>query len=305
MHLPRRAPRRRRSPIRGADAIMTLRRRARRRRAVTSSRSTACSTCPPAPTCAPRSPTRSTSPTRARSRPRASTRSTARMRDEHGLGLVDAVGLALAVPRAEVRAAALAGEHPAVAATDAARRRGAGRAPRSRTRRGSYRHDAGAVAALVDKGAASAAILCSPGVGRADPRRRRSTGVAHAAEDDVLLRPSRAPAWCSARSTDAAGARSSSADRPGGRGAEQRRRGRRGPRARPTRRPAAAASRPRSSDGRRRGTRRPASASSAGRRGATARTRATGRAGARRGRGALLADVGDVARSSPRRTRSS
>lgn len=86
---------------------------------------------------------------------------TARMRDEHGLGLVDASGLALAVPRAEVRAAALAGEHPAVAATDAAVVE-ALVVPRLPDASFHYRHDARAVAALVDKGAASAAILCSP-----------------------------------------------------------------------------------------------------------------------------------------------
>ena len=51
---------------------------------------------------------------------------TDRMRGEGGLGLADARGLALAIPRPEVRAAALAGEHPAVAATDAA----FGRSPR-------------------------------------------------------------------------------------------------------------------------------------------------------------------------------
>ena len=86
---------------------------------------------------------------------------TARMRVEHGLGLVDAAGLALAVPRAEVRAAALAGEHPAVAATDAAVVE-ALVVPRLPDASFHYRHDARAVAALVDKGAASAAILCSP-----------------------------------------------------------------------------------------------------------------------------------------------
>jgi uncharacterized protein (DUF1015 family) len=86
---------------------------------------------------------------------------TARMRAEHGLGLVDADGLALAVPRAAVRDAALAGEHPAVAGTDAAVVE-ALVVPRLPGAAFQYRHDAAAVAALVDKGAASAAILCSP-----------------------------------------------------------------------------------------------------------------------------------------------
>ena len=59
------------------------------------------------------------------------------------------------------RASALADEHPAVAATDAAVVEAlvVPRLPEATWR---YRHDAQAVAALVDKGAASAAILCSP-----------------------------------------------------------------------------------------------------------------------------------------------
>ena len=84
-----------------------------------------------------------------------------RMRTERGLGLVDARGLALAVPRAEMRGAALAGEHPAVAATDAAIIE-ALVVPRLPGATWDYRHDARAVAALVEKGAANAAILCSP-----------------------------------------------------------------------------------------------------------------------------------------------
>ena len=85
----------------------------------------------------------------------------ARMRTERGLGLVDGQGLALAVPRAEVRAAALAGEHPAVAATDAAVIE-ALVVPRLSGATWDYRHDARAVAAIVEKGAANAAVLCSP-----------------------------------------------------------------------------------------------------------------------------------------------
>jgi uncharacterized protein (DUF1015 family) len=85
----------------------------------------------------------------------------ARMRDEHGLGLVDAQGLALAVPRADVATRELASEHPAVAGTDAALVE-ALVVPRLPGATWQYRHDAAACAALVDKGAATAAILCSP-----------------------------------------------------------------------------------------------------------------------------------------------
>jgi uncharacterized protein (DUF1015 family) len=86
---------------------------------------------------------------------------TASMRNEHGLGIVDRTGLALAIPRAESRTAALANEHPAVAETDAAVIE-ALVVPRLADATWQYRHDALAVAALVDKGAATAAILCSP-----------------------------------------------------------------------------------------------------------------------------------------------
>jgi uncharacterized protein (DUF1015 family) len=84
-----------------------------------------------------------------------------RMADERGLGIVDHLGLAIARPRPDVRAKALAGEHPAVAATDAAVVE-ALVAPRVPDATWRYWHDAGVVAAQVDKGAASAAILCSP-----------------------------------------------------------------------------------------------------------------------------------------------
>jgi uncharacterized protein (DUF1015 family) len=77
------------------------------------------------------------------------------------LGLVDARGLALAIPRARARAEALAAEHPSVAATDAAVVE-ALVVPRLPEARWTYRHDAFGCAALVDKGAASAAVLCSP-----------------------------------------------------------------------------------------------------------------------------------------------
>ena len=53
-----------------------------------------------------------------------------------------------------------------------------------------FRDDAGATAALVEKGAADAAVLLRPVTVDADPRRRFRRG-AHAAEDDVL--PAQAP----------------------------------------------------------------------------------------------------------------
>jgi hypothetical protein len=67
----------------------------------------------------------------------------------------------VAHPRPDVRDAALAEEHPAVAATDAALVE-ALIVPRLPGAAWQYRHDARSVAALVDKGDVSAAILCSP-----------------------------------------------------------------------------------------------------------------------------------------------
>ena len=84
-----------------------------------------------------------------------------RMATEHGLGIVDSIGLALAVPRPEVREQALGGEHPAVATTDAALVETLV-VPRLPGATWAYRHDAHATAALVEKGAAGAAILCKP-----------------------------------------------------------------------------------------------------------------------------------------------
>jgi uncharacterized protein (DUF1015 family) len=84
-----------------------------------------------------------------------------RMAAEHALGLVDGAGLALAIPKPEARAAALADENPAVASTDAAvvETMVKPRLPGATWR---YWHDAAGVAAQVEKGAATAAILCSP-----------------------------------------------------------------------------------------------------------------------------------------------
>ena len=86
---------------------------------------------------------------------------TASMRAEGGLGIVDGRGLALAIPRPDARSAALAGEHPSVAATDAAVIETLV-VPRLTDATWQYRHDAQGVAALVEKGASTAAILCSP-----------------------------------------------------------------------------------------------------------------------------------------------
>jgi uncharacterized protein (DUF1015 family) len=98
-----------------------------------------------------------------------------RMANEGGLGLVDARGLALARPRAEVSAAALAAEPEPVRSTDAALVE-AVVAPRIPEATWEYRHDAVAVAALVDKRAASAALLLRP-VSVADTRAAALAGV--------------------------------------------------------------------------------------------------------------------------------
>jgi hypothetical protein len=83
------------------------------------------------------------------------------MRAEGALGIVDGRGLALARPDAGARTVALAEEHPAVAATDAAVVEAlvVPRLPRATWQ---YRHDAHAIAAAVDKGTAGAGILCTP-----------------------------------------------------------------------------------------------------------------------------------------------
>jgi uncharacterized protein (DUF1015 family) len=85
------------------------------------------------------------------------------MRVHHALGLVDAKGLALAVPRGAV-------EPPDSAVVESLV---VERLPEATWH---YRHDAQAVAALVDKGAASAAILCSP-VSVAETRAAALAGV--------------------------------------------------------------------------------------------------------------------------------
>ncbi len=146
----------------------------------------------------------------------------AAMHADHGLGIVDGRGLALAVPRAEVRAAALADEHPAVADTDTAVVE-AMVVPRLAEATWQYRHDARAVAALVDKGDRQRGDPVPARVGRADPRRGRRP-CADAAEDDVLL--TQAPYRDGVPHvglTSGGDPASGSAHRPGRRRAEQRR----------------------------------------------------------------------------------
>jgi uncharacterized protein (DUF1015 family) len=84
-----------------------------------------------------------------------------RMARDGGIGVVVADRLWVAVPDPAQRAQALAGENPAVAATDAAvvEEMVKPLLPEATWR---YWHDAGGVAAQVDKGTATAAILCSP-----------------------------------------------------------------------------------------------------------------------------------------------
>jgi uncharacterized protein (DUF1015 family) len=85
----------------------------------------------------------------------------ARMREVGALGLVDRHGVALARPRQEVVAPALAAEPEVVRGTDAALVERVV-VPRLPDAQWTYRHDALAVAAMVDKQMASAALLCTP-----------------------------------------------------------------------------------------------------------------------------------------------
>jgi uncharacterized protein (DUF1015 family) len=85
----------------------------------------------------------------------------ARMVERGALGLVDRAGVALARPRPEVVDPALLDEPEPVRATDAAVVERVV-VPRLAGALWAYRHDAVAAAALVDKGVASAALLCRP-----------------------------------------------------------------------------------------------------------------------------------------------
>jgi uncharacterized protein (DUF1015 family) len=84
-----------------------------------------------------------------------------RMTVDDAIGIVDTHGLALAHPTPAVRDAALAAVDPVVAGTDAALVEHVA-VPRLPEAQWTYRHDAAAVAALVDKGTASAALLLRP-----------------------------------------------------------------------------------------------------------------------------------------------
>jgi uncharacterized protein (DUF1015 family) len=83
------------------------------------------------------------------------------MNDERAIGIVDSLGVAVARAYPKARADALGAEHPAVAATDAAVIE-ALVVPRLPEAQWQYRHDAREVSSLVEKGAASAALLCRP-----------------------------------------------------------------------------------------------------------------------------------------------
>ncbi|MCU1426358.1 MAG: hypothetical protein JWL83_358 [Actinomycetia bacterium] len=85
----------------------------------------------------------------------------ARMRAAGALGLVDRHGIALATPRREITDRALESEPEPVRATDSALVETVV-VPRLPDSTWAYRHDATAVAALVEKAMASAAFLCNP-----------------------------------------------------------------------------------------------------------------------------------------------
>ncbi|HEX5615558.1 MAG TPA: DUF1015 domain-containing protein [Acidimicrobiia bacterium] len=98
-----------------------------------------------------------------------------RMRADGGVGLVDDRGIALLVARPEIATAALASEPEPVRSTDAALVE-AVVVPRLPQATFEYRHDAHAVAALVDKGNASAGVLLRP-VSVADTRAAAMAGL--------------------------------------------------------------------------------------------------------------------------------
>ena len=134
-----------------------------------------------------------------------------RMAKDHGLGIVVGSNLYLAIAKPEMRVQALADEDPAVAATDAAVVE-AMVVPRLPGAAWRYWHDANSVAAQVDKGAADAAILCSP-VSVAQTRAAATRRAPHAPEDHVLraqtavghgLPASLRPRPCGARSLETA-----------------------------------------------------------------------------------------------------
>ncbi len=87
---------------------------------------------------------------------------THRMRDEDGLGLVDRAGLALLRPRPHALAAHLAGVEEPVRGVDATMFDTGILPSLPATVEVGYRNDAAAVAALVEKGTADAAVLLRP-----------------------------------------------------------------------------------------------------------------------------------------------
>jgi uncharacterized protein (DUF1015 family) len=99
----------------------------------------------------------------------------ARMHAEGAIGIVDGRGLALARPRPVVVGPLLAGEPEPVRHTDAALVEAAV-VPRLGDATWEYRHDALAVAALVDKAVAGAAVLLRP-VSVADTRAAATRGL--------------------------------------------------------------------------------------------------------------------------------
>ena len=150
------------------------------------------------------------------------------MRTQGAMGLADADGLALLTVDPALANRALADEPPPVAHTDAALVE-AVVVPLLAGAAIEYRHDIAGVAALVAKGLADAALLLNP-VSVADTARPRwpAPGCRRRRRSS---RPSRAPAWSSAPSTDRRASRSPrrnrrrarrSADRPGGAGRQQR-----------------------------------------------------------------------------------
>jgi uncharacterized protein (DUF1015 family) len=84
-----------------------------------------------------------------------------RMADTRTLGLVDEHGVALLHPRTDVVASELESEPAAIRDTDTALVESSV-VPRLPDAQWAYRNDATAVAALVEKGTASAALLCTP-----------------------------------------------------------------------------------------------------------------------------------------------
>ena len=105
-------------------------------------------------------------------------------------------GLAVAIARPDPRQHTLAGERPGRRPRPTPRSSSRSSAPRLPEATWRYWHDTGAVAALVDKGAASRGDPVQPGIGRADARggnERRPD----ATEDDLLHTQAAHRGWSS------------------------------------------------------------------------------------------------------------